>query len=110
MAGSTADPHEQLIELLERWEGSRVMVRIVTAADELVAIFSGRLGPRSDGKQPSLFWPLGTAGDDGAERPGIYLHQEAWEWARVHEGEFVAEFSQSGTTVNVRRIDAARPD
>jgi hypothetical protein len=39
-----------------------------------------------------------------AERPGIYLHPDSYQGARIHTGEFVVEYRQAGVTVNVRRI------
>ncbi|HEU0317229.1 MAG TPA: hypothetical protein VFR49_07865 [Solirubrobacteraceae bacterium] len=78
-------------------------VRVVVRYDELVAVYSGRLGARSEEKPPALFWPIES--DDGppAEEPGIYLHPGIYEGASVHAGDFVAEYRQAGVTVNVRR-------
>jgi hypothetical protein len=94
---------DELLEVLERWEGSRVSVRVVARYDELVAVFSGRLGARSDEKAPALFWPIEGGNSPAAEEPGIYLHPELYEGARIHAGDFVAEYRQGGVTVNVRR-------
>lgn len=97
---------QELLELLERWHGAWVSVRIIVAPDELVAVFTGRLGARSDAKHPALFWPLDASGPHTVEQPGIYLHPELYEGAEIHPGEFVAEYRQSGATVNLRRLEA----
>ena len=98
-------PDQKLLELLDRWEGCDVAVRvIVEATDQLVAVFSGRLQAVSDEKHPALFWPLATADAPKDERPGIYLHPDSYEGARVHPGELVAEYRQAGVTVNIRRL------
>ena len=94
-----------LLHLLGAWEGCRVVVRIVTGEDELVAVFSGRLQARSDESHPALFWPVESADAPHVERVGIYLHPGSYEGARIHEGDFVVEFVQTGVTVNVRRLE-----
>jgi len=101
-----AQPDNTLLSALSRWEGSQVVVRVVaTAEDELIAIFTGRLQPRSDEKHPALFWPLKSSDAPEAERPGIYLHPDSYEGARIHEGDFVVEYVQAGVTINIRRLD-----
>jgi hypothetical protein len=94
---------DELLEVLERWQGSQVSVRVVARYDELLAVFSGRLGVRSDDKAPALFWPIDGGSAPPAEEPGIYLHPDLYEGARVHEGDFVAEYRQAGVSVNLRR-------
>jgi hypothetical protein len=97
----------ELLEAVEHWKNTRVAVRLVAANDELVAVFSGRLGPRSAEKGESLFWPVELDGDVPAtlERPGIYAHPDHLSEVRVHVGEFVVEFTQAGVTVNMRRLE-----
>ena len=95
---------QELGEILDRWEGVEVAVRVVTGADDLLAVFCGRLGPRSEEKHPALFWPVEVpAQSEHAERPGIYLHPERFEEAVLHEGGFVLELRQGGVTLNLRR-------
>jgi len=103
------DLASDLLEALERWQNARVAVRVVAANDELVAVFSGRLGTRSREKGSSLFWPIEQDGatSDTLERPGIYAHPELLTDVRVHVGEFVVEFTEAGITVNVRRLQPA---
>src|SRR3954464_11958465 len=52
------DLSEQVANGLDAFANERVSVRVVTASDDLIAVFSGTLGPRSDEKSPSLFWPV----------------------------------------------------
>ena len=96
----------ELLEALERWHNARVAVRVVAANDELVAVFTGRLGARAREKGSSLFWPIELNGvaSGTLERPGIYAHPELLTDVRVHVGEFVVEFTEAGVTVNVRRL------
>ena len=107
VAKSGPAPDDRLLELLDGWEGSRIAVRIITGVPEqLLAVFSGRLGRRSDEKHPAIFWPLEVEADfPPAERPGIYLHPETFDGGRVHPGNFVAEIRHGLTTTNVRRLD-----
>ena len=96
---------EQFVAILDQWVGGEVAVRVVNNSDDLVAVFRGRLGGRSAGKQPALFWPLRTAGDsEHPEQPGIYLHPPRFGEASAHEGKFVLELRQGGVTVNIRRL------
>jgi hypothetical protein len=94
---------EELLEVLERWQGSSVSVRIVAGGDELGAAVSARLGTRSDEKAPALFWPIEGGPAPAREEPGVYVHPELYEGARLHAGDFVAEYRQAGVTVNLRR-------
>lgn len=99
------EPDKTLLGVLDRWEGSHVVVRVVAAAEnELMAVFAGRLEARSEEKLPALFWPLESPDPPKAERPGIYLHPDSYEDARIHEGDFVVEFLQAGVTINIRRL------
>ena len=96
---------EQLVALLDEWVGAQVAVRVVTDRDDLLAVFQGRLGERSAGKQPALFWPLADAGaGHRMEEPGIYLHPGQFQAAAAHEGKFVLELRQRDVTLNIRRL------
>ena len=101
----------ELLEVLDRWRGRQIAVRVVTRTDELVAVFSGELGDRSATKGSSLFWPLelDPAAAPELEQPGIYAHPELLSDVRLHTGGFVIEFAQTGVTVNLRRLDAPAP-
>ena len=104
----TGDRTVELSAVLDAWVNDHVSVRLVAPTDDLVAVFSGALGRRSDEKTPSLFWPVGLDADTpDLERPGIYAHPDLLEWVRVHTGGFVVEFLQAGVSVNVRRLGAA---
>jgi hypothetical protein len=95
---------QQLISRLDEWMGADVAVRVVSDGDDLIAVFQGRLGHRSAGKQPALFWPLETVDERPyLEQPGIYLHPERFQRASAHEGKFVLELRQGGVTLNIRR-------
>ena len=103
---ATSEPDGELLATLGRWEGSRVVVRVVAAAsNELVAIFTGRLQEGSTEKHPALFWPVDEEEGPNAERLGIYLHPGSYEGSRVHQGDFVVEFDQAGVRTNIRRLD-----
>jgi hypothetical protein len=96
---------ERFVAALDRWAGQRVSVRVVTRGDDLLAVFAGRLVPRSDDKQPALFWPVvEAAGGAQFEQPGIYLHPERFESAAVHTGKWVLELRQADVTLNIRRL------
>ena len=97
----------ELLEVLDRWQDELVAVRVVAGADDLIAVFTGRLRTRSAAKGSSLFWPveLDNAATGLFEQPGIYAHPELLSDVRLHVGGFVVEFIQPGVTVNVRRLD-----
>jgi hypothetical protein len=101
----------ELLDVLDRWHGGHVAVRVVASRDELVAVFSGKLGSRSAAKGSSLFWPveLDRVATPQLEQPGIYAHPELLSDVRLHAGGFVIEFTQAGVTVNVRRLDGPAP-
>lgn len=107
----TRDLAAELLEALERWQNARVAVRVVAQSDELVAVFSGRLGNRSSEKGRALFWPVESNGAAPAtlERPGIYAHPELLSDVTTHVGGFIVEFTQAAVTVNVRRLDPSSP-
>src|SRR4051794_39800344 len=61
----------ELIAVLDGWNGCAVAVRIVTRPDDLVAVFEGRLGRRTDAKHASTWWPLESSRDTaGLSSPG----------------------------------------
>lgn len=111
---TSTEREREIVGTLDAWSGSPVSVR-VTVGDpgQLVAVFSGLLQRRSDEKRPALFWPVEQAEPPPAERPGIYLHPDAFEGGRVHPGDFVLELRQGPVTTNIRRLEtdatAARP-
>ena len=95
----------ELVALLEGWRGHEVAVRVVDANDEIVAVFRGRLGGRTDARHPSVFWPLGDSPPSVTdEQSGIYVHGGLVATALLHTGDWVVEWRQSGVTVNVRRL------
>ena len=94
-----------LAALLSDWEGQSLTVRILGPADALLAVFDGRLGAQSTEEHPPFFWPLeDDSAVDTVERRGMYVHPELLTSVQIHEGGFVAEFSQDGVTLNLRRI------
>ena len=101
----------ELLDVLDRWRGRRIAVRLVAQTDELVAVFSGKLGSRSAAKGSSLSWrvELDPAAAPELEQPGIYAHPELLSDVRLHTGGFVIEFTQAGVTLNLRRLDAPAP-
>ena len=111
VAAMARDLGGELLDVLDRWRGRRIAVRLVAQTDELVAVFSGKLGSRSAAQGSSLFWPveLDSAAAPELEQPGIYAHPELLSDVRLHTGGFVIEFTQAGVTVNLRRLDAPAP-
>jgi len=96
---------QQLAALLDQWVDSEVTIRVVSEGDDLVAVFQGRLGTRTEDKQPALFWPLHTSDQSHHfEQPGIYLHPEHFHQALAREGDFVVELRQAEVTLNIRRL------
>jgi hypothetical protein len=96
---------EDFVARLDGWIGQEVAIRMVGDGDELLAVFQGQLGERSDEKEPALFWPLPRVTRAAhAEKPGIYLHPERFERAAVREGKFVLELGQAGATLNIRLL------
>jgi hypothetical protein len=95
----------ELVTLLDEWRGHDVAVRVIDPNDNLVAVFTGRIGERTDARHPSVFWPLGDAPEVvTAERSGLYVHSGLVKAAVLHDGDWVAEWRQSGVIVNVRRL------
>jgi hypothetical protein len=96
---------QQLADLLDEWVHSELMIRVVSESDDLVAVFRGTLGARTEDKPPALFWPLHASGESHHfEQPGIYLHPERFRAAVAREGNFVIELRQAGVTLNIRRL------
>jgi hypothetical protein len=96
---------DEVMSALDEWVGARVAVRIATGEPEaLLAVLSGRLGRHSDEKAPAQFWPLDESDPPRLERPGIYLHPETFDGARLHTGDFVIEFRHLSVTTNVRKL------
>ena len=101
------DLESRLTDTLDGWADTAVAVRIVTAGDELLAVFSGTLRSRSGEVHPPLFWPV-DAHDQSVrmvERRGIYVHPDLLTAVRVHAGGFVVEYVQAGVSVNLRRLE-----
>jgi hypothetical protein len=95
----------ELIAALAAWGDRPVAVRVVGPTDELIGVFSGRLGERTDAKHPSLFWPLRCSDEmSTVEQAGVYLHPGLVEHAAMHTGDTVVEWRQTGVTLNVRRL------
>ena len=101
------DLDARLTGVLDDWANGPVAVRIVTATDDLLAVFAGTLGSRSEELHPPLFWPVEGADRNPrtVERRGLYVHPALVSDVRVHTGEFVVEYVQAGVTVNLRRLD-----
>jgi hypothetical protein len=98
---------DQFVEAADGWTGRLVAARIVTPDDDLIAVFRGELGPRSDEKHPALFWPLilpPSPGGNRAEKPGLYLHPDRFDEAAIHMDKGVLELQQGGVTLNLRRL------
>ena len=96
---------DEFVELLDRWAGRHVAVRVVAEPDELLAVFSGELESRTEARHPAMFWPVqaGQLGH-GFETPGIYLHPSLFTGAAVHPDRGVLELRQGGATLNLRRL------
>lgn len=97
---------DELAAILDRWAGRAVAVRVVAEGNELVAVFTGTIGPRSAAKGSSFFWPVdtGASAETTLEESGIYVQRELLSGVRLHAGGFVVEFAQAATTVNIRRL------
>ena len=103
---SEALTQQDAVTALDGWAGEGIAVRVVGGGDELLSVFRGRLGQRTAEKHPAEFWPLLSGAEGGfeaVERPGIWLHPEAFEDAVMHTGGQVLELRQSGVTLNLRR-------
>ena len=104
MTGHALD-QPTLTTVLDSWAGAEVAVRIVSEGDDLITVSIGRLGARETTKEPALFWPLvGQSHHEHDEQPGIWVHPERLEAARLHTGGFVVELYQCGVGLNLRRL------
>ena len=81
--------------MLDGLAGRRVSIRIVEAGspERLVLVAHGTLGPLSNEKHPSAFWPLNDAHPGELEEPGLYLS----------EGDFAGAEWRPGGVLVVRR-------
>ena len=98
---------DEFVAVLDGWTGQTVAVRVVSEADNLIAVCCGELCKQSDEKRPSLFWPIAhpaACHPVHAEKPGVYLHPESFESASLHVGATVLELRQDGVTLNIRRL------
>jgi hypothetical protein len=106
MPTDALDWHGTVLALREL-EGREVAVRIAqhVVVEELVAVFHGVLGAVDlDGKQPSLFWPLGNP-DQHPERPGLYLREDDFLGGEGRAGGGVV-VTQREVVVNIRPLSA----
>lgn len=113
---------EQVHDAIGALEGSRVSVRVVERSDPeaLVAVFGGTLGPLSDAKRPTLFWPVRLSGelepaaaqdadlrlrrdDDHLEDDGFYLHPDRFDGVVGRAGHNVLVIAQGPVLINIRR-------
>ncbi len=116
-ASSTqADPHhtqtlelswDEVIDALSALEGSRVAIRVIVRSnpETLVAVFRGHLGAPTEGKHPTLFWPVRAAGEDergDVEDAGVHLHRDRFEGSLANPGSTVLHIIQGPVIVNVR--------
>lgn len=98
---------EALIALLDSWVGREVAVRVVSADQELLAVWHAELCERSTAKRPASFWalrPRGAGQERHAERPGIYLHPHRLQEARLHGDPTVLDFTQDGVRLALRLL------
>jgi hypothetical protein len=99
---------DKLIAVLDGWIGGPVAIRVLTEGNLLLAVFHGVLRARAEEKPPAVFWPLVHADPsdraDHLEQPGIYVHPDALETAKVHVGGTVVEIHLRRVTLNLRRL------
>lgn len=100
---------DEVVEALTALEGSRVAVRVVARSDPetLVAVFRGHLGAATRGKDPTLFWPVHAASEDGpgdVEDTGIYLYRGRFHASVASLGRTVLHIVQGPVIVNVRGV------
>lgn len=101
--------YDQVELALRSLVGERVSVRVVEPRqpERLVAVLEGVLGPATDEKAPSRFWPLEHGlgqRDRAAERSGILLHADAFGGAESRSGGHVLVIRQGGVLVNIRLL------
>ncbi len=113
-----ADPHhtqtlelgwDEVIEALTALVGSRVAVRVVDQSDPetLVAVFRGHLGTPTDGKHPTVFWPVRAASENepgDVEDTGIHLHRDSFQASLANFGRTILHIVQDPVIVNVRGV------
>jgi len=118
MTSSATDAHHtqtlelswsEVVEALGALEGSRVAVRVIqrTEPEALVAVFRGHLGAPTEGKHPTLFWPVRAASEDepgNVEDTGIHLHRERFQASLASPGREVLHIVQGPVIVNVRGV------
>ncbi len=99
---------DELTTLLDQWAGRALSVRVVGAGGDLLTVFHAKLGARSVAKRPAIFWPLlpfaPGARSPRAETPGIYLHPELLQGARLHVDATSLDFTQDGVKTSLRRL------
>ncbi len=113
-----ADPHhtqtlelswDEVVQALTALEGSRVAVRVVQRSEPetLVAVFHGHLGAPTQGKQPTVFWPVRVVGEDqpgDVEETGIHLHRGRFQGSLANPGRTTLHIVQGAVIVNVRGV------
>jgi len=99
---------DEFTTLLDQWAGRALAVRVVSEGGDLLTVFHAKLGARSVAKQPAILWPLlpfaPGARSPRAETPGIYLHPELFQEARLHVDATILDFRQSGVKTSLRRL------
>ncbi|MDQ3720441.1 MAG: hypothetical protein M3350_06635 [Actinomycetota bacterium] len=99
---------DELITLLDQWAGRALSVRVVSDGDDLLTVFHAKLGGRSVAKRPAIFWPLlpfaPGARSPRAETPGIYLHPDLLQEARLHVDATIVDIRQGGVKTSLRRL------
>jgi hypothetical protein len=95
---------DEFAEAADRWTGQLVAARVIDADANLIAVFCGELGARSDEKCPALFWPFLVVPESRFEKPGLYLHPGRFEGAAIHVNKTILELRQDGVTLNIRRV------
>lgn len=99
---------DEVVEALGALQGSRVAVRVVESSDPeaLVVVFRGQLGAATQGKHPTLFWPVRAAGEDlgHVEETGVHLHRDRFQGSLASPGRTVLHIVQGPVIVNVRGI------
>lgn len=113
-----ADPHhtqvleltwDEVVQALTALEGSRVTIRVVERSEPetLVAVFHGHLGALSQGRQPTLFWPIRAVSEDqpgDVEDTGIHLHRDRFRTSLANPGRTTLHIVQGPVIVNVRGV------
>jgi hypothetical protein len=97
---------DQLVAALDRLTGRPVAVRIVVTGEPelLVLVAQGRLGSRTQEKEPSYFWPLDAGATQGLEEAGLYVHGDALTKAEERAGGILL-ISHGSVIANVRPLE-----